>query len=90
MPTPDGGRGLYTYDMPTMSPILVTTEGIEMCKFVIEGTHYFFITSKPPGAKLIPGVEKNKLTLGISTREEQTKLHQQIIKTMQNHPRRNL
>lgn len=88
MPTPDGGRGLYTYDMPTMSPIIATTEGIEMCRFVIEGTHYFFIISKPLGSKILPGVERNKLTLGISTREEQSKLHQQMIEMMKNHPRK--
>ena len=88
LPTPDGGRGFYLTYMPTMSPISSEIDGLEMTRFVIEGTHYFFITSKPAGMNVAPSLERDKLTIGFSSVEEQAKLQQQIIQTMQKHQRR--
>ncbi len=88
MPTPDGGQGFYTFYMPTMAPVCVDVNGMEMCKFVIEGTHYFFIISRPLGPNVVPSVEKNKLTIGFSSVEEQAQLQRQMIRIMQKHLRR--
>lgn len=88
-PLEDGsnGKGFYTSDMPIMSPVRVATNGMDICRFVIQGTHYFFVISKPPAAVVKPSVDKNRLILGISTREEQGKLHRDMIEMMKNHPR---
>lgn len=87
-PTPDGGMDFKTFYMPTTSLQQAKRDGWEFCEFTIIGMKYYFLISRPTGTKVLPGVEKDKLTIGFSSIEEQEKLIEQIIQIMQNHPRR--
>lgn len=82
---PNGKRGFNTFDMPTMAPCPLTTKEMEICQFVIQGTHYYFILSRPVNMKVVPGVDKHRLVLGINSREQQARLHSEIIELMKNH-----
>ena len=80
IPTSDGRRSFNTFYMPTMSPKCVNNDGFEACEFVIEGTHYYFVTSIPKKWNIIPGVEKNKLTIGLTSIQNQSKIINEILK----------
>ena len=69
--------------MPTMSPRCVKKDQLEICEFVIEGMHYYFLVSRPEKWNVIPGVEKNKLITGFASLQDQEQLLQEAVQMMQ-------
>jgi hypothetical protein len=59
--------------MPTMSPIYIEKDGLKLSEFIIEGVHYYFVISRPSTMKIEPAVDKTKLTLAFSTKDDQEK-----------------
>lgn len=84
---PKGSRGFDTLYMPTMSPMMIKMDGWEICKFVIQGMSFYFLISMPPGTKVEPSVEINRLSFKISTLEEQSKLLHSTLEMVRNHQR---
>ncbi len=78
-PGPDGVLGFNTLHMPTMSPKCVKKDGLEICEFVIEGIHYYFLISRPQTWNVVPSVQKDKLTIGFASVETQEELLQEAI-----------
>jgi len=76
---PDGGRGFITRHMQTMSPEYIKKDDTEICKFVIEGVHYFFIISAPETWCINPSVERNRLTIGFTSIQDQENILREII-----------
>jgi len=83
VPGPDGRFGFNTLHMPTMSPRCVKKDQLEICEFVIEGMHYFFLVSKPGKWNVVPSVEKNKLIIGFASLQDQEQLLEKAIQMMQ-------
>jgi len=81
--TPDSKRGFITLYMPTMSPRCIEKDGFKICEFVIEGIHYYFLISKPQTLNVIPGIEKNKLTIGFASVQDQEELLRETIQMIQ-------
>ncbi len=75
----EGHHGFNIAHLPTMSPVCVETDGIKICKFIITGCHYYFIIDRPKNIRVIPSMEKDRLTIRFSTRMEQDMLIQQIF-----------
>lgn len=84
---PDGRKGLNTFYMPTTSPQHVKNDEWEFCEFTIIGTKYYYLISKPRGAKVIPAVERDKLTITFNRNETQKELMEDIVKIVVKHPR---
>lgn len=89
IPTPGGGRGFDLFYMPTMSPQQVKKDGFEFCEFTITGTKYYFLISYPANLRVLPGIDRNKLTMAFTPLEEQNKLIEQILNIMKKYPRKN-
>ena len=83
VPDQDGRRGFHPLHMPTMSPRCVKKDQLEICEFVIEGMHYYFLVSRPEKWNVIPGVEKNKLITGFASLQDQEQLLQEAVQMMQ-------
>jgi hypothetical protein len=71
---PDGTMGFNLFHMPTMSPRYLEKGSLKIAEFIIQGVHYYFIIERPLNWKVIPAIETNKLTLGFTSLEEQSKL----------------
>lgn len=84
---PDGGKGLNTFYMPTMSPQHVRKNEWEFCEFTIIGTKYYYLISKPKNVKVVPALERGKLTLAFNKIDTQKELMQDIFKIVVEHPR---
>lgn len=82
---PNGGRGFTTLHMPTMSPQHVKKDEFDAYEFIVEGIHYIFIISIPKTWNLIPSVEKNKLTIGFVSLQDQEGILQEIIQMRKKH-----
>jgi hypothetical protein len=76
--------------MPTMSPTYLETDNLKICEFIIEGSHYYFIISKPENMKIIPSVEKEKLLLLFTPIENQEKIINMTIELINEHKHRNI
>ncbi len=83
-----GQTGFHTAYMPTMSPIYIEKEDLKISEFIIEGIHYYFIISRPSNMKVEPAVDRNKLTLAFSTKDDQEILIKQIIEFVRGHKRK--
>lgn len=84
---PDGGKGLSTFYMPTMSPQHVRKDAWEFCEFTIIGTKYYYLISKPKNVKIVPALGRDKLTLTFNKIETQKELMRDIFKIVAEHPR---
>lgn len=80
-----GRTGFHTFYMPTKAPIYMENGDLRICEFIIEGVHYYFIITRPSNMNVEPGINKNKLILGISTVDEQNEIISQIIEYTKKH-----
>ena len=82
--TKEGSLAFNTLDMSTVSPEMIKDEKWQICKFIIQGMSIYFIISRPNEINVEPSVDKDKLLLKISTREEYFDLKRITMKMIKN------